>query len=990
MVALWNAPLGAQARLEKNIYKWPYSYRNSSYPQSFAQVGESLYFLGTQWREFTGLWRTELRRGTTRRVMVLPASYELGNLSYSGIRPLGGGALSFSSMDMGGIQRVYFSNGTKEGSGLFSSGRGDLAATLIFSPDGKRALAATRNGLQLLDPLTWKGVVLTKGVFARGALVTQLPSPRGTWRSLFLVHQVLTGGSQAQLWQSDGSVAGTRMLSRFPGYEVPGGYAQPVLPQLPEVQGHYLFFLGSGSKLSLWSIPLDLGKPRRLFQNAGKGSFAFLGWRRSKAVFWSGLQVIETDGTPSGTRILLPASLKILGKPVLLQDKFFFPRATAKTGVELFVSEGGPSSLRLFADLAPGPQSSFPKGLCRSGGRLFFDTKTSGLWASDGTVAGTRNFAPKMRFAEYGWLIRGTYRVPVPGGRILFAGVSDRYGIEPFVTDGTSAGTRLLAKIAADSDGDASPGPLLAGAQGLFFQAEQLYFHGFFFKPTQGSVGKGFGIHDGWDPLLPPVLLSQGDRLLYPKRKTRSGPNEPWVTDGSPAGAFSLQSFFNPAPKELRGFFGGVGTETLILGKGHRLWRSDGTKKGSLYLGQPFGTQGLGRLRVLPGARRFWFLHEQKAQVSLWKLDRGARALTLVKSFVARPAGTACLQALGDRCVFQLLDPVRGFQLWASDGSAAGTRLLANTKGALSADPARPPLILGGRLYLTGESVAGKRSVYRTDGTAKGTAKAFSLPALGMKRMEAVATETQLFLLGSDAKTGTELWVSDGRQAGTRLLADLLPGREGSEPTRIGRVGSRRVFFYAFRPETGYELWVSDGTPAGTRMLQDLYPGIQPLDIPEPVAPARFQGGRIYFGAQGPRVGFELHSMGSGAVAEVLGGGCQDLVLALRGSDPVLGAKARVRGESPKGSALRVLLLGKPASRLVPLPGGCAGVLDPGLPFLVLDAATSSGAPWSRSFSIPKLKSLNGLRLALQAFYLKPASTQPPLASQGLTWVLGS
>ncbi len=978
--------LGAQVRLEKNLFRSGYAPLNSSYPQSFARVGEEVYFIGISERVKGGLWRTNPRTGVTRRIMVLPMGYELGNIEYSALFPVGRGAVVFWSGDGGGILKVYFSDGTPGRSGLVSSGRRPLGPFPIFHPGGNRVLAVDSLGIHLMDPFTRRGLTLKKGAFSGGSLLATLPAPRGKWRVLFVVEKGGVPGKR-QLWVSNGTVVGTRFVSRIAS--INSGLGSFVrFPQAAQFKDRILFTLLGQGGMEYWSIGLDLKKVQLLY---GRGKFwdnAFLGWRGGRAVYWSGKEVFETDGTAAGTKVLLPASLQFLGAPVLLKEKFYFSRSTPKTGAEIFVSDGTPGGTRLFIDLVPGPLGAGPGDLRRAGNRFFFDTKKMGFWVSYGTLAGTRNLDPQLSFDSETWA-RGTgFYEEIPGGSFLFAGRSKRGEVEPFLSDGTRAGTRILAQIAPDSDGDGAPGPLLPGAQGLFFQAFVKYKHGSFFKGTGGSVGKGFGMENQYAPLVRPALMTAGARLLYLERKGEVGPKEAWVSDGTKAGALRVHGFLNPAPKEIQALFGGLGTESLILGRGHRLWRTDGTKTGSVSLGQPFGTQGLGTLRVLPGPKRFWFLHEQKARVSLWKLDRGAAKLSQVKSFGARPAAAACLQALGDRCVFQVLDPVQGHQLWVSDGSAAGTRLLAKTPGPLHADPKRPPLLLGGRLYLYGDSVQGKRAFYRTDGSPKGTARAFVVPAQKMKSMEAVATEGRIFLLASDAKTGTELWVSDGSQKGSRMVGDLFPGPEGSLPTRLGRVGSRRVFFYAFRPGTGTELWVSDGTAVGTRMVKDLYPGINPLDVPGSVTPPRFQGGRIYFGAQSPNVGFELHSMGSGAVAEVIGGGCRDRVLPLRGTDPVLGGKATVRGESPKGTGLRVLLLGKPSLRLISLPGGCSGVLDPSAPFLILDAASSTGGAWTRKYSIPKLPSLNGVQLALQAFYWKPGS--PPKASQGLAWALGS
>ncbi|MCM8735750.1 hypothetical protein M5E06_16510 [Azospirillum sp. A1-3] len=74
--------------------------------------------------------------------------------------------------------------------------------------------------------------------------------------------------------------------------------------------------------------------------------------------------------------------------------------------------------------------------------------------------------------------------------------------------------------------------------------------------------------------------------------------------------------------------------------------------------------------------------------------------------------------------------------------------------------------------------------------------------------------------------TGTELWVTDGTPSGTRLLADIRPGQQGSAP-EDAVVADGKIFFTADDGIHGRELWVSDGTAAGTRMVADIVPGVQ-------------------------------------------------------------------------------------------------------------------------------------------------------------------
>ncbi|MDB5219965.1 MAG: hypothetical protein JWO86_7892, partial [Myxococcaceae bacterium] len=71
---------------------------------------------------------------------------------------------------------------------------------------------------------------------------------------------------------------------------------------------------------------------------------------------------------------------------------------------------------------------------------------------------------------------------------------------------------------------------------------------------------------------------------------------------------------------------------------------------------------------------------------------------------------------------------------------------------------------------------------------------------------------------------GTELWVSDGTAAGTRMVTDIVPGSASSAPSCLVGIGAT-VFFNVSRgasPQTTTELWKSDGTAAGTVRVGNL------------------------------------------------------------------------------------------------------------------------------------------------------------------------
>jgi ELWxxDGT repeat protein len=366
-----------------------------------------------------------------------------------------------------------------------------------------------------------------------------------------------------------------------------------------------------------------------------------------------------------------------------------------------------------------------------------------GLWRTDGTRAGTRLLKPDVFFAQ----MRA-----VDGGRLFFAasGSTDSFsgtGIEPWVSDGTAAGTHLLADL-----------------------NQRFYNTGFGGPPFVGSSS-------------PEAAVRTGAALLFAADDGISG-RELWATDLT-AGGTRLVSDINP--------------------------RGRGT-------GSPAGSY--------PGP----------------------------------------LVPLGGISLFAAYDGTHGRELWASDGTAAGTRMVGDLLPGPDDSSPHDLTLLGGRVYFLAADPqqAGSEALWVSDGTAAGTRLVAPLttqeaPALARSL---TAAGGRLFFVVDDETVGSELWTSDGTAGGSRLVSDLRPGPAGSYPQRLTAVDGRLVFA-ADDGVSGLEPWVSDGTAQGTRRLGDLAPG---LDASSP-GPFVAAGSFVFFGAWDPVHGRELWAVPRAALA---------------------------------------------------------------------------------------------------------------------------
>ena len=137
-----------------------------------------------------------------------------------------------------------------------------------------------------------------------------------------------------------------------------------------------------------------------------------------------------------------------------------------------------------------------------------------------------------------------------------------------------------------------------------------------------------------------------------------------------------------------------------------------------------------------------------------------------------RPFGCA---VFNNAVYFSAFDGTGGFELWKSDGTAAGTvRVKDINPGANGSIP-------GGFTVFNGA----------------------------------------VYFSAFDGTSGFELWKSDGTEAGTVRVKDINPGPGGSSPFGFA-VSNNALYFSADDGTNGFELWTSDGTEAGTMRVKDI------------------------------------------------------------------------------------------------------------------------------------------------------------------------
>ncbi|MES1240575.1 MAG: ELWxxDGT repeat protein [Acidobacteriota bacterium] len=297
----------------------------------------------------------------------------------------------------------------------------------------------------------------------------------------------------------------------------------------------------------------------------------------------------RTDGTAAGTvpvKDPFPSSAKNF-RPLTIGvagGRLLFLAQPSPGPVELWSSDGtGKGTARI---VTPGALSILDARI--QGDRLYFvaDDGRRGqeLWVSDGTAKGTRavtNLPRKEAFVSGQEFLDLPSLSPGLGNRFLFRANDGIHEVEPWVTDGTPKGTRLVR--------DLCPG--LCDGAGFIWDATlagRAFLNG-----TNGTRGEELWVTDGTEAgtrlvrdicrgscgSYPYGLFAVRGRMVFAVLASDGGERGLWATDGTGAGTVRIYDF------PFYGFDGEVVGDQLFLGidgpEGRELRRTDGTAAGT-------------------------------------------------------------------------------------------------------------------------------------------------------------------------------------------------------------------------------------------------------------------------------------------------------------------------------------------------------------------------------------------------------------------------
>ncbi|HEV7671296.1 MAG TPA: hypothetical protein VGS22_22490 [Thermoanaerobaculia bacterium] len=414
-------------------------------------------------------------------------------------------------------------------------------------------------------------------------------------------------------------------------------------------------------------------------------------------------------------------------------------------------------------------------------------------------------------------------------GVVYFAGHDPQHGSELWRTDGTSEGTYRLTDLCPGSSGGLGE-PLGFFAGYLYFRGDDCE-HGFEIWRTDGTVG-------GEEML---AELCTGDCVIEPRS---------WL--------------------EWRGALWFLLRDAA--GTAQVLWTSDGTAENT----RPAADlcADLGICDFVPDSIFLVGPNATGEGLFLWvySTDNPMGALFRTDGTASSSPGPGVV--VGRIALFPANDLIHGRELFATDGTKEGTRLVADLNRNLEPNPKFYPhhpefgpeqagvgsdpsdlVRAGSNVFFVADDGRTGRELWVTNGTRRGTGLVSDLSG-GSQARELTLVRGKLFFAAFLRETGAELWTSKGTAETTHRVADLHPGPFGSQPQNLKAVGDR-VVFAAEDGISGLEPWTSDGTAEGTLRWGDIAPGSASSNP----GPFSLANGQILFGADDGEHGRELWAM---------------------------------------------------------------------------------------------------------------------------------
>jgi ELWxxDGT repeat protein len=420
-------------------------------------------------------------------------------------------------------------------------------------------------------------------------------------------------------------------------------------------------------------------------------------------------------------------------------------------------------------------------------------------------------------------------------GKVIFAADDGVHGRELWVANTDGSGATLLADI---NPGNAASNPdsfTLLNGRIVFIATtasggRELWVVGQDEQPIQL-----IDVADGAANSNPVILTELGGKLFFTAFNAAGG-RELHVTDGTVAGTALVKDIRPGATSSSIALVGTVGDQIIFYANdgvsGREMWSSDGTAEGTVLLSDANPGSGGLTLRAEPyttptvlyvpsatvGDKLYYIVSTPASGFELWVTDGTAPGTKLVGDIEpgAGSSNPSFVATVGDKLYFSAGTSAGGRELWVLDGTtgtATSLTSIVTFNGGLG--EAR---VVDGKLYFVVNDAS--TSLWTTDGTVAGTVK-LTTNGVSLSGLEIAGINGGVVFRASTVDDGYEVWFSRGQSGDAQLLTSLVAGPTSGFPSELYKFGDF-VIFNGGTPTNGSGIWKTDGTAAGTVLLKEV------------------------------------------------------------------------------------------------------------------------------------------------------------------------
>lgn len=627
-------------------------------------------------------------------------------------------------------------------------------------------------------------------------------------------------------------------------------------------------------------------------------------------------EIWKTDGTKEGTVKVTKTLNSNITKLTLVGDKFYF-LIKEEYSLQVWISDGSETGTKIVKENLAEWNSPTFQGKYKN---LFmftfqpYGTNNSKVWCSDGTSAGTFpitdeidgngagpggtsaltqyiEFNNEFYFVSRNYLHKtdGTYEntktvATLTSQLISFADAIEVNGKLYFSffeadfnrlfiweSDGTEAGTKKIYDEA--SDRYFIPSNLLGKDNNLIFcgfndnggtSLNKLSLTDYsvtFIKELQDSAENPFIFLPHSDAgRIQPI---SNNRIFCSLPISYSG-SKGWIsgyTESTTKNFEAINNVFNVIDYNGLIYFSRYYDET-----GSELWKSDGSESNTVIVDNINKSKyGLNNSYLVQlNSNLIFTANDGETGDEIYIYNGNTQML---KDIRIGPNGSYCryLTAFNGEIYFASNDSIHGFELWKTDGTEVGTKIVQDiVEGTTSSYPSYFT-IYKGYLYFSiykdgfynlcrtdginidfiknlgvndynstisidnmlssGDYlyfVTGENDLWESNGTEAGTIKLKDFSSCN----KLTDVNGKMFFTASETfDLEEELWITDGTESGTKIVKNIGPEYFSSADDLIHFNGE--LFFTAYSAESGRELWKSDGTGDGTIQVIDINTGSQ-------------------------------------------------------------------------------------------------------------------------------------------------------------------